>query len=544
MPMEKNKQKTGNMKNGRRRRFLLYFLLMSFSLSGLGLFVLYRQYKGIETRMILTEKLQLDSAPPLIRSHFTEVAHETILLGEFLSTHYCPEEGGSSSSEVEGMLMKMAEIAGNYDQIRYIDRNGWERIRINYNNGSVSVVPGDQLQNKGDRYYFRGALPLREGELYVSPLDLNIEHGEVELPYKPMIRFSAPVFDGNSELSGIVVINYLAERLFDFVNLEVISNDYIDVCMTDPKGYYLVNTRDPSREFGFMFEEGGDYTIGQDQEDLWEMMGKSADGTVVIDHNLYAFTHFHPLDMKWVTSKWGDDGSEVSLLPAVGYIWYLVARIDREQVWLQLKNQARPLSFAYFFLLLTSLGVSYFLAKYKSAAIAQQQTIKNMAFNDELTGLRSRVFGLEHLKYDIVKSREKSERFAVIYADADKFKPVNDTYGHEAGDFVLKTLGERFKSSIRPDDMVIRMGGDEFVVVLENVRGEAEIRVVADRIIGNIRMPIIYEGHEINLGISLGVAFFPDDGNTVEELIGRSDEAMYRAKQSKRGYCFYREGDQ
>ncbi len=101
------------------------------------------------------------------------------------------------------------EEKGIYDQIRYLNIDGMEIARVNYNNGEPETIPVDQLQNKAERYYFRDTLKLDEGQVFISPFDLNIEKGEIESPLKPMIRFGVPVFGDNSDKKGIFIVNYL-----------------------------------------------------------------------------------------------------------------------------------------------------------------------------------------------------------------------------------------------------------------------------------------------------------------------------------------------
>lgn len=106
-------------------------------------------------------------------------------------------------------LLAFSEEKGIYDQIRFIDETGMEIIRVNYNSGHPNIVPDEELQSKASRYYFEDTFILEEREIFISPFDLNIEHGEVELPLKPMIRLGTPIFDTSGEKQGIFILNYL-----------------------------------------------------------------------------------------------------------------------------------------------------------------------------------------------------------------------------------------------------------------------------------------------------------------------------------------------
>ncbi|HEY8543340.1 MAG TPA: GGDEF domain-containing protein, partial [Pseudothermotoga sp.] len=132
---------------------------------------------------------------------------------------------------------------------------------------------------------------------------------------------------------------------------------------------------------------------------------------------------------------------------------------------------------------------------------------------------------------------ERDKMAAVIYVDLNKFKFVNDRYGHHVGDQVLETIGRRIKSMVRKGDLVARLGGDEFVFFLsDSDRKIAE--EVTKRIAERISCPIVIDGVQFCLGMSAGISIFPKDGETIEELIRNADKAMYKAKDMAIGYVF------
>jgi len=159
-----------------------------------------------------------------------------------------------------------------------------------------------------------------------------------------------------------------------------------------------------------------------------------------------------------------------------------------------------------------------------------QERLARHAYFDALTNLPNRVSFQKRLEEQIRLATRTDARFAVLYMDLDGFKRVNDTLGHAAGDALLEIVAERFRGCVRDGDAVARVGGDEFTMILADVRDRSQVSVVANRVLASIAAPLTLLGNEVIVGISIGCAIFPDDGATVEELAKHADHAMYRAK--------------
>jgi diguanylate cyclase (GGDEF)-like protein len=127
--------------------------------------------------------------------------------------------------------------------------------------------------------------------------------------------------------------------------------------------------------------------------------------------------------------------------------------------------------------------------------------------------------------------------------DLDRFKPVNDTLGHAAGDLVLQEVALRLKSAVRRGDTVARVGGDEFVVVLQKMNSADIVKGIVVSLLDALRAPMQIAGHSISLGASIGCACYPQDGRDITTLLSHADAAMYCAKRSELGYYFYKPTD-
>jgi diguanylate cyclase (GGDEF)-like protein/PAS domain S-box-containing protein len=166
---------------------------------------------------------------------------------------------------------------------------------------------------------------------------------------------------------------------------------------------------------------------------------------------------------------------------------------------------------------------------------SREDRLHHEANYDLLTDLPSRKLALDRLDSAIVNARRRRHRVAALFIDVDRFKAINDVLGHAGGDWLLRQLGERIRSSIREEDTVARLGGDEFVIVLPEVREHADAEAVAGKILDAIVRPFIFDGQEAFVTVSIGVAVFPDQGDDAEALLRHADTAMYVAKERGRG---------
>ncbi|MGO9514506.1 MAG: putative bifunctional diguanylate cyclase/phosphodiesterase [Steroidobacteraceae bacterium] len=172
--------------------------------------------------------------------------------------------------------------------------------------------------------------------------------------------------------------------------------------------------------------------------------------------------------------------------------------------------------------------------KAEQQLIDNQQRLDRMAHHDQLTSLPNRHYLATFLPEAIAEARAASTMLGVVFLDLDRFKHINDTRGHETGDKLLQEVARRLRACVRDTDVVIRMGGDEFVVVFRNVKSYEEVTLGANRIIESLNNPIVIDQHPLQTTGSVGVSVFPRDGDDMGELLKHSDTAMYQAKERGR----------
>ncbi len=168
-----------------------------------------------------------------------------------------------------------------------------------------------------------------------------------------------------------------------------------------------------------------------------------------------------------------------------------------------------------------------------------EETIKEMAYHDSLTGLPNRILLIDRLTLALAHAHRVKKRLAVMFLDFDHFKKVNDTYGHDIGDLLLKGMADKLKSNIRDEDTVARLGGDEFILIFPELHDRGNAETLADKLITLGRETLDLNGHEVQSSFSIGISLYPDHGSDYETLLKKADEALYAAKGKGRdGYQF------
>ncbi|MCH7485500.1 MAG: GGDEF domain-containing response regulator [Proteobacteria bacterium] len=163
-----------------------------------------------------------------------------------------------------------------------------------------------------------------------------------------------------------------------------------------------------------------------------------------------------------------------------------------------------------------------------------ESEMQDAALHDPLTGLGNRALFEEQLKLIAAQAKRDGAMFGILYIDIDGFKPVNDTHGHQAGDDLLRQIGERITGRARESDVVARLGGDEFAVILAHVDRKESVARVARDLEESISAPYTVKGQPVTIGASIGASVYPDDGDEIDQLVALSDRRMYDNKKARK----------
>jgi diguanylate cyclase (GGDEF)-like protein len=213
---------------------------------------------------------------------------------------------------------------------------------------------------------------------------------------------------------------------------------------------------------------------------------------------------------------------------------------DMDKIKREVWGLASALTVAGFFLLGAAIFRSRQLLYQHDVEVERKQhLLEDKANYDALTHLPNRSLLYDRLTQAIARNVRGQRLLAVCFIDLDEFKPINDTYGHEAGDRVLIEVAQRFQASVRGEDTVARLGGDEFVVLLGEIENMKEAEGTVDRLLLSLSEPLIFAGNRIDLKASIGYALFPEDSGDWDVLLRQADQAMYQAKRSGRN-CIHK----
>ncbi|MGR8931322.1 MAG: diguanylate cyclase domain-containing protein [Gammaproteobacteria bacterium] len=757
-------------------RFFCYFLVGSITLSAFNLYYQYQRFQLEKEERQHEDFLRLNlAAETLARDLQTIVSDLRWLSHSQVLQDYLAESNPINSARLKTDLRDFAKYTALYDQVRYIDAEGLERVRINFNDGEPSVVSDAELQDKSHRYYFREAIKLPRNKIYFSPLDLNIENREIERPYKPMIRAAIALYDNNDENpNGIVILNYLARHLLNHFG-NVMKDSWGKAMLLNQEGYWLYST-DTRDEWGFMWNN--DRTFAKRCPMAWRQISKSLSGTVVTDEGLFNYVTLSPLTHEGLNDAvaeysshvwkivthvspdaltlqpwrqlWRNDPKQWFMLIIIAAFSIVTAILRQNQIlhgkaleaseiryrnilnnmaegyilqeavydsdkkpydyrfldanpaaerllhvkrdeligqalsevfphtethWLdafaqvavtgkalrliqygqafgcyfeitasspelghvavffsdvterkkaedRLRQDATVFSNtqeaiiitdadqqivrvneayskitgfssedaignnprlhqsgqhdnAFYGALWNSLDIKgrwqgeiwnrrksgemfpawesitairdeggkiiYYVAIMSDITPIKQaeEKLEYLAHHDALTGLPNRLMLEMTLNKILQRAQRHQQRLALLFLDLNGFKPINDRFGHAMGDHLLQVIAERLKTSVRGADIASRIGGDEFILVFDELTETNGACILAERVALVVAEPVQLNDHEVSVSASIGISVFPDDAKTVDGLIKAADAAMYEAKADNDSFRFF-----
>jgi PAS domain S-box-containing protein len=305
------------------KHFLL--ILLSFA-SALALGVSLHYYTISQTQQVMqqsSELLNVGLARSELNRDLAGVVSDLVFLSSYLERQGFQDDGELDLEAVSQLFYTFTKEKRLYDQIRFLDLSGLEKVRVNFRDGATEIVAQEKLQDKSKRYYVVETRSLSPGEIYISPLDLNVEEGGIELPHKPMMRFAVPVFAGVDEKRGILVLNYLGGRLLSRFQ-RAAANIAGHIHLINARGYWLSG---PNRadSWGFMLSHGKRFADAHPA--AWDIVSTSASGQITTDDGLLTYDTVTP----WVVASQTMHGVQwhAESTPADAQHWKVVSQLPQ-----------------------------------------------------------------------------------------------------------------------------------------------------------------------------------------------------------------------
>ncbi len=268
------------------------FIILFIILAGIN----YSQVNSLIVKIYDEEYLALDLQKRYIQLEFSSLLSYINLLanGDHYNSLYDKNDNIriNSRAAISNEFLRFSKANYIYSNIRFIDNTGMEVVRINFNNGKPGSVETSALQNKKNRYYFKEISKLQKNEIFVSPLDLNIENQIIEIPYNPVIRLGTPIFDQNNKRIGLVIVNYMANRFLTTLNDYSLINPG-EIMLLNENSFWL-KCKNPDDEWGFMFKEKNSRSFANKFPSEWQEVSKKDNGQFETEHGLFTFQTVYP----------------------------------------------------------------------------------------------------------------------------------------------------------------------------------------------------------------------------------------------------------
>ena len=309
----------------------------------------------------------------------------------------------------------------------------------------------------------------------------------------------------------------------DVVKVKIYNLDGLTVFSTDPKQI----GDDKSSNAGFLIARGGRFASDisfRDQFDAFEQ--------VLVDRNVI---------FSYIPIRENETAAVEGVFEVYSDVTELVTQLEATQRKI-VAGVLSALALLYLFLFLIVKRADRIIKVQEEEGKTNEAKVRHQAYHDSLTGLPNRASFAERMHQALLRAKRSGHLVGLMFLDVDQFKCINDSLGHSVGDGLLKVMAKRLQALVRETDMVFRMGGDEFTVILENLHKPEDTALMGTRIIESMSQPVKLQEHELSATVSIGMALYPRDATDAETLVKHADTAMYRAKEAGRNrYEFYTE---
>ncbi|WJN60373.1 diguanylate cyclase [Pseudomonas sp. SO81] len=566
--------------------FKLGCLLAAFGVLVCGLTGYYSYSSSRATLLKAAERDLLTATQVLgrnLRGSIDGVARDALLMAEVSRARELPRVTDEhhrehSEDDLAELFRAQMQVHPEYMQIRLISAtgHGLEQVRIDRAGERLLHISGAKLQEKGHYAYVFDTLRLPPGEVRLSPIVINHELGAHSGLGKPTLHVSTPVADANGKAGALIVINVDLDQLFAQIKSDLPS--HYQVYLSNRWGDLLIHP-DHRRTFGF--DQGRRLFIQEEFPDVAALLGDGKQSSLISRTDNSGHDLVAAFVRLGVNASTPERFIVLGLAQPEDHVLAETTRLGQRIIQVVILSSLLAVAIAIVAsramthsLKSITLAVEQFTRERRSGPLpvqrqdelgqlarsfAQMQeeildqldelnqsrnALEHLARHDALTCLPNRRMFFERLEHALANARRSAMPLAVLFVDLDHFKQLNDSLGHGAGDRVLQAVANLLRSATRESDTVARLGGDEFVILIEQMDDPQRVIAVLHKLHERFQLPMLIDGHEVQVQASMGVSLFPRDGDDIESLLQQADRAMYAAKNAGRNTYSYEANEQ
>jgi diguanylate cyclase (GGDEF)-like protein len=438
----------------------------------------------------------------------------------------------NDNKDKQGMIDQLRGLVTQrkiYDSVRLVNSQGMEVINVKRSAAGAIVTPAKQHENISDLTIFKQAINLSKGDLYVTALTLANEAGLIIEPHKPLISFATPVYDLNNKLQGVMIIDYLAATILN--NVQQFNNNLEgEISLLNSHGYYLSNC-DITKQWGFINPINPDHLFSVQYPDVWSAMNRKR---VQLLNTTGLFT-FTKIDLK---TRLREANQTASPIYMEEQSWYLVAMLKREGPdHFKFADQSIHLVHDVVLLKSGELTIILIVACLIGLLMFEyQQTYHRLEYYsnyDAMTKVYNRYAGFRELRKLLMSDDKRKTTLSICFLDVDDLKAINDAFGHDAGDELIIKAIEIIKHQIRKEDFIIKLGGDEFLIVFRGI-SEGPAEMIWQRINQEFNQYSTQMHLPYQISVSHGIVTTTiGSRQEVEDVVKAADQKMYENKRRK-----------
>ncbi|MDC7235161.1 MAG: diguanylate cyclase [Spirochaetales bacterium] len=509
--------------------FLMILLILT-TLHGVVLVYLYSsRYNEYLLLIRQSQENMIEFEQTRIRAELRDTLQDILLLTGIVEESLGNEPGGTLSPSVrtllDGTFSLLAELSDRYVNIELVSADGEDIYRLvrDGDGGFRQLSDGETVPMASNPFFEKKRLV--PDILYLSRLELIEVEGAVRKPPVPVLRIADAVKASDGSVLGYLYMDYDATRMLQNLGkYEILPEESFQTYLINHEGYFL---RSPGNYpvFSFQYPGGEEENLSNLLPDIWMEIQSSERGTMDLPGGLFIYRRLAVHDM--LPRK--DQAIVTAGTPGNRY-YYLIYQTPSAVLDFLSSNIIRSLLPSLISVQLIIILLSVLIAQWINRLQRYQQKLLHFSSMDEMTGCMNRRTGRKILENYLSMSRRRGDSLTVVYLDLNRLKTVNDQLGHREGDHYILTMVDLIKEQLRSTDFFIRMGGDEFLLILPDCSAEEAFR---------IRKRVLVKEYKLNqadiypytLGMSWGILeVLPERNVTVAQILAEADEKMYAEK--------------